>query len=147
MPVEIHHHTIDQDTRLAGERWGNRVGREVTNAAKRRAPVDEGTLRASIDYTLEWAPDSVHVTVGSPLDYAEYWHTGTGIYGPHGTPIVPVTRQALKFRWEPTAPGAKKQLPKEKRGWYFAKSVKGIEPNPFLIDALKDVMGTIDLLR
>ncbi|QDB74806.1 HK97 gp10 family protein [Gordonia phage Portcullis] len=147
MPVDIHHHTIEQDNRAAAERWGNRLGRRVTNAAKRRAPVDEGTLRASIDYTLEWSAGSCHITIGSPLDYAEYFHTGTGIYGPKATPIVPVTRKALKFRWEPTGPGAKKKLPKEQRGWFFATSVKGIEPDPFLIDALKEVMGVIDTLR
>lgn len=160
MPVDIHHHTIDADCQRAAERWGNRVGRRVTNNAKRRCPVDEGTLWASIDYTLEWSAGSVHVTVGSPLDYAEYFHTGTGIYGPHKTPIVPVTRKALKFKWEPTTvsltrnnkPGRtglknKKQLPKERRDIYFRASVKGMPPDPFLIEALQDVMGVIERLR
>lgn len=147
MPVEIHQHTIDADARRAAERWGNRVGRRVTNAAQKRAPVDEGTLRSSISYTLEWSIDMCHITIGSPLDYAEYFHTGTGIYGPKGTPIVPVTRKALKFRWEPTAAGAKKKRPVEKRDWTFARSVKGMPANPFLINALIETMGAIERLR
>lgn len=147
MPVDIHHHNIDADMARYSEQWGVEIGEAIVSAGKERCPVDEGTLRASLDYSLEWGPDSMHVTVGSPLEYAEYIHTGTGVYGPRGTPIVPVTRKALKFRWEPTGPGASKRLPKERRGWYFAKSVKGIEPNPFLVDALRDVMGAIDVLR
>lgn len=124
----------------AGRRWAERLGAEVVNEAKNRAPVDEGTLRASITHVTTVDSGSAKVVVGSPLDYAEYLHTGTGIYGPKGTPIVPVTRQALKFKWD--GPGGATRS-KDKRGYVFAKSVKGIEPNPFLADALIAVMGNI----
>lgn len=138
--VDLHQSTIDAATAAAGQRWGHRIGRRVTNAAKAHCPVDEGRLRASIDYTVDTSTSGrTVVTVGSPLDYAEYFHTGTGIHGPKGTPIVPVSRKALKFRY--AGPGGSAAVAKERRGWVFAKSVKGIEPNPFLIDGLRDVLG------
>lgn len=144
--VERHQHTIDTQTRQAGLRWAHRVGQRVVAEAKDRCPVDEGTLRASIDYTAHLQGSSVTVTVGSPLNYAEYLHTGTGIYGPKGTPIVPVTKKALKFKWEPTG-GGRPTKSKDKRGIVFAKSVKGTPANPFLIDALQAVMGALKSVR
>lgn len=143
--VTLHHATIEREKTAAGLRWGHRVGRRVTNAAKQRCPVDEGRLRASIDYTVDAGPGKTTVTVGSPLDYAEYFHTGTGIYGPRGTPIVPVTAKALKFRY--SGPSGARALPKERRGWVFAKSVKGMKPKPFLIEGLHDVMGALTRRR
>ncbi|QRY62755.1 HK97 gp10 family phage protein [Gordonia sp. PDNC005] len=124
----------------AGRRWAHRVGNDVVNAAKVNCPVDEGTLRASITYVTRISSTGAKVIVGSPLPYAEYFHTGTGIYGPRGTPIVPVTKKALKFKWD--GPGGATRS-KDKRGYVFAKSVKGIRPNPFLADALADVMGDV----
>lgn len=147
MPVEIHRSTIDAATSQAARRWAERVGNRVVNEAKKRCPVDEGALRISITHVTTIDSDRAKIVIGSPLDYAEYVHTGTGIYGPKGTPIVPTKRQALKFRWEPTTGGAKKKLPVEKRGWTFAKSVKGMEPKPFLAEALTAVMGTITRTR
>lgn len=78
--------------------------------------------------------------IGSPLAYAEYFHRGTGIYGPHGTPIVPVSKKVLKFRSRGNQTGS---LPKERGTWVFARSVKGMPADPFLSDALARVMGTI----
>lgn len=144
--VERHQQNIDEQTAAAAARWAHRVGQAVTAEAKLRCPVDEGTLRASIDYTALIERRQATVVIGTPLPYAEYFHTGTGIYGPKGTPIVPVTKKALKFRWEPTD-GAPKTKSKDKRGWYFAKSVKGMPANPFLIDALAAVMGRLRTRR
>ena len=69
-------------------------------------------------------------------------HEGTGIYGPHATPIVPVDKKALKFRWEPTD-GGRPTKSKDKRAFYFFASVKGQPAQPFLADALRAVMGAI----
>ncbi len=138
--VEIHRANMQQATRQAAARWAHRVGTRVTAEAKQRCPVDEGTLRASITHVVEVGDGHAKVTVGSPLPYAEYFHTGTGIYGPHATPIVPVQAKALKFRWD--GPGGAVRS-KDKRGWNFARSVKGMRPNPFLADALEAVMGRI----
>ena len=97
--------------------------------------------------TLTGSVAIVHPQVGtirskarSPLPYAEYVHEGTGIYGPKGTPIVPVTKKALKFKWD--GPGGAVRS-KDKRGYVFAKSVKGQKANPFLARALRTVMGVV----
>lgn len=141
--VRINHGQIARDKARLGEEWGDRVGRRVQNAARRRAPVDEGTLRNSIEYVVTVGPNSTHVTIGSPLPYARYIHEGTGIYGPQGTPIVPVTREVLKFQVKGS--GGKRRG--RSAPWVFAKSVKGVRPNPFMVDALIEVMGRVERLR
>ena len=143
MTVRINSSNIAADKSRLGQQWGHRVGRRVQNAGRRRAPVDEGTLRNSIEYVVDVRPASTHVTVGSPLPYARYIHEGTGIYGPKGTPITPVTRQVLKFQVK----GSTGKRRGKDAQWVFAKSVKGIKPNPFLVDALVDVMGQVNRLR
>jgi hypothetical protein len=115
------------------------------NAAKVRCPVDEGRLRSSIGFAVNVLPNQVRVRVGSALEYARYVHEGTGIYGPKRTPIVPVTAKALKFepgrRMGPLPRGGRNAARGRRGGPVFAASVKGSPPNPFLSDALEDVMG------
>ncbi|QGJ95812.1 tail completion or Neck1 protein [Gordonia phage EMoore] len=143
MTVRINSGNIARDKARIGERWGDRVGRRVQNAARRRAPVDSGALRNSIEYVVTVGPNRTHVKIGSPLPYARYIHEGTGIYGPQGTPIVPTTRQVLKFQVK----GSSGRRRGRDAPWVFAKSVKGVKPNPFLVDALVEVMGRVDRLR
>lgn len=135
--VGVNRSGIDAAMRAAGQQWGDRVGRRVVTAAKERCPVDEGRLKTSIEYTTKVTNERVTVTVGSPLPYAVYVHEGTGVHGPKGVPIVPKTRQFMKFRYDGKA--AVGTTPVEKRGWVFAKSVQGQKPNPFLVNALRDV--------
>ncbi len=56
----------------------------------------------------------VFITDAAP--YAEYVYRGTGIYGPHGRPIVPASKKALY------GPGLAHPF----------RSVKGQRPNPFI---------------
>ena len=139
--AEIHRDNIAADQRRAALAWGNRLGNRIVNHARREAPVDEGGLRASIAHVVIPQAGGVRVVVGSELPYAEYVHEGTGIYGPHGTPIVPVTKKALKFR------ASMKHLPKRpakgKRPFVIVRSVKGSPPNPYLARALVKVLGPI----
>lgn len=151
--VNINRANIERDQARIGRIWGDRIGERIQTAARERAPVDEGTLRTSIVYVLVPGPGGrMHVVIGSPLPYARYIHEGTGIYGPHGTPIVPTRLKSatggpphLKFK--PSGAGLGVSLPPGMRGFVFAKSVKGIKPNPFMVDALADVMGQIERLR
>lgn len=129
--VQLHRAEYQQVTQAAARRWADRVGHDVVNEAKRRCPVDQGALRSSITHVSSVDTSTAKVVVGSPLPYAEYVHRGTGIHGPHGTPIVPVTRRFLKFK------------PKGQRGYIFRRSVAGQRPQPFLADALEHVMGVI----
>jgi len=90
-----------------------------------RAPrrVDTGKLISSIQIRIFMFRGYPAVRVGSDLDYAIYVHEGTGIYGPRHHLILPKHGKFLVF--------------KGKDGHtVFARSVKGMPPNPFLADAL-----------
>lgn len=86
--------------------------------------VDTGLLRASIAVQLRRGPKGLVVRIGTNVYYAPMVHNGTGIYGPKGQPIVPKTARYL--RWQP----------KGATGFVYAKSVKGMKGNPFLVAAL-----------
>lgn len=128
----------------AAVKWADDMGRRVVAAAKDRAPVDEGRLRASITHTVEVGPTSVVLRVGSPLPYARYVEEGTGIHGPKHARIYPKTKQALKFKagrqMGPLRQGQKRAA-KTKRPFVIVRSVAGSPPNPFLKDALASVFG------
>ena len=57
-------------------------------------------------------------------------HEGTGRYGPRGTDIVPVRREAL--RW----PAGGRALSRSSGGYVFATRSRGMRPHPFLWDAV-----------
>lgn len=115
------------------------ITRRVENAARQRAPVDEGTLRASLDHAILVTRGRVIGRVGSGLVYARYQHEGTGIYGPRGRPITPKRGRFLVFEAKgPAGPlprGARRPAPGS-RGLVFARQVRGTPKNPFLLDAL-----------
>ncbi len=113
---------VDPDGPVAEELM--RRGRNVAFYARKYAPVDTGRLRASITTELVQYAGSIAVIVGTNVNYAMYQHEGTGIYGPHGTPIVPVRARALRFR------------PRGSTDFVFAKSVRGTPPTFFLRRAL-----------
>lgn len=128
----------------AGMQWGNRVGRAVVNAMADRCPVDEARLRSSLTHTVSLTSTGVELRIGSPLDYAVYVVKGTGIYGPRQAPIYPVRAQALKFP-TPRVKGplrvGEKHPTGKKRGFVFAKHVKGRPPNLFMIAGFEAVLG------
>jgi hypothetical protein len=101
-----------------------RRGHNVESLAKKYAPVNTGRLRASINTRLVTYAGNLAVLVGTNVNYAMYQHEGTGIYGPHGTPIVPVRAKFLKF------------IPKYGTTYVYARSVRGSPPTFFLKRAL-----------
>lgn len=107
------------------------VTTEVANAARRRCPVDNGALRASIRTQVSHRGGEVVGEVYSDLEYAAYVHQGTGIYGPSHRPIRPVRARVLS--WEQAGVGR-----------VFAREVRGSRAQPFLADALAEVVGHID---
>jgi hypothetical protein len=126
--VELHRHNIAALlTGPAGPvvRRMATYGRRTVNDAKRTAPVDKGTYRASLQYVIEVRGNAVILRVGSDLHYARYIAEGTGIYGPKHRPIRPVHRKFLKFK------------PKGSKRYVFARQVKGSPPNPHLAEALR----------
>lgn len=64
------------------------------------------------------------ITVGSPLPLAWWIEKGTGVYGPHHTPIVPISSTMLVF-------------PGNRGGMVFAKTVQGQPARPFLKQSLE----------
>jgi hypothetical protein len=101
-----------------------RLTLRVQSGAKRRAPVRKGRLRSSINAEMHPGPMG---RVSTHVSYAQYIMRGTGVYGPRHAPIVPKRAKFLKFK------------PKGKSKFVYARSVKGIKPNPFLKNALNDI--------
>jgi phage gpG-like protein len=85
--------------------------------------VDTGLLRASVAVELR-RRETLVVRIGTNVEYAIFVHDGTGLYGPKHRRIVPRTKRYLRFR------------PKGTKRFIYTKSVKGMRPNPFLVDAL-----------
>jgi hypothetical protein len=84
-------------------------------------PVDTGRLRNSLGINIH--PDG-SIRVGSNEKYALWVEEGTGIYGPHHSPIIPRHTHFLVFK------------PKGSSVYVFAKSVKGRPATPYLRPAL-----------
>lgn len=104
-----------------------RRGKRVEAAAKRLCPVDSGRLRSSIDTELRGSSAGPVARIGTNVEYAEAVHNGTGIYGPKGAPIRPKRKKVLMFKVGGEV--------------VFARSVKGMKPRPFLVNALPAAKG------
>lgn len=108
-------------------------GKRVEAAAKmnlEKSPrrVDTGELKYSINTQLLSGGGKLAVRVGTNVFYAIFVHDGTGIYGPTGTPIKPKLKKVMVW----TNSKGKK---------VFAYQVAGIEPNPFLANAVNAAKG------
>jgi hypothetical protein len=111
-----------------------RRGKRVEAAAKVRISghpkrVDSGRLRDSIKAVPIRKRGAPGARIGTKVKYAMLVHDGTGIYGPRGMRIRPKTKKYLRF------------IPKGGNRFVFARSVKGMRPNPFLRDALVAARG------
>jgi len=113
-----------------------RRGLRVESQAKRNLGgvdgpkrVDTGRLRASIATQLITIRGWPAVRVGTNVTYAMWVHDGTGVYGPRGVPIRPVRAKVLRF------------VPRGQSTVVYARQVKGMVPNRFLVNALKAARG------
>lgn len=113
-----------------------RRGLRVESQAKRNLGgvdgpkrVDTGRLRASIATQLVTIRGWPAVRVGTNVGYAIWVHDGTGIFGPRHTPILPVRAKRLRF------------VPRGQSKPVYARQVKGMEPNRFLLNALPAARG------
>lgn len=102
-----------------------RVTAQMAQASQQNAPYKTGNLRRSIHAEVA----SLGGLTGKVIQdsgvgkYGEWVHNGTGIYGPKGTPIVPVNKKVLAW--------------KTKGGMVFAKSVKGMKARPYMKQAFE----------
>ncbi|HLR97592.1 MAG TPA: hypothetical protein VK053_23935 [Jiangellaceae bacterium] len=115
------------DPRTPTYRQMNRIGRAVQSTAAQLAPVDTGRLRQSGDTDMRPGRGSLVARVGFSARHALWVHEGTGIYGPRRAPIVPRRAQVLAWR--------------DRGGWRYARSVRGMRPRPFLRRATRLVTG------
>lgn len=65
----------------------------------------------------------------------ELHHEGTGRHGPTGQDIVPVRRQALRWR------GGRGVASPNGAGYVFAKRSQGIRPNPWIAEAIAETVA------
>lgn len=86
--------------------------------------IDTGRLRASIATQVVHRNGAPAVIVGTNVNYAILVHEGTGIYGPRHAPIRPRRAKRLRFK------------PKGSRRFVYARQVRGMAPNRFLVNAL-----------
>lgn len=93
----------------------------VENDAVRNCPVDDGILKASLNYDV--AQDGSNGIVGTNVEYAPYVHEGTGIYAKGGN--------GRQTPWTYKTPDGKYH------------TTEGQKPNPFLQDSLDTNMSNI----
>jgi hypothetical protein len=118
-------------------------GNLVRNEAARNTPVDTGQHRASLEVTQARVGNYIVTRVGSPLDTFIYLEKGTGLFGPKGQVIRPVSKKVLRFKAGrfigPLPRGQRGRSPEKRGGWIFAKYVKGSPRHDMLVNALKDM--------
>lgn len=104
----------------------NDVVLKVVAEAKKNCPVDQGPLRANIDYDIKETRDFINAKVGNNLEYAPYVHQGTGRYAVNG--------DGRKTPWVYTV----------KSGKYKGTHVTvGQKPQPYLLETMKKVKKTL----
>lgn len=110
--------------------------RRTANSARIEAPADTGHLRSSIQDQVFVQGLRVVGRVWTPLAYGLYQHQGTGVYAGRG-PIRPRNGQYLVFKPKNMGPVRAGGGSSRHGGYVFAKQVKGVPPNPFLLRALE----------
>lgn len=95
-------------------------------ALKVEARAKELCTSATVRPTIRSGVNQHGAWVGSDHELALWLENGTGVYGPHHSPIVPTSSTVLVF---PSRRGGK--------GFVFAKSVRGQKAKPFLEPALQ----------
>lgn len=143
--VKLNHAEIS--ALLTTRTW--QIGNKVQHRAQMRSPRESGRLAASIYLVVRHVPGVVFAEIGTRVKYGLYQHEGTGIYAGRGY-IKPKTRTIMRFRPGRATgplPQGQEHPARSARPWVYAKRVKGVPPNPFLTDALNDVVGTAARIR
>jgi len=100
------------------------IGEEFVRRARERAPRRTGALADGVEYQVNDGPAGPQVTVTCAEDYGRYQDEGTGVYGPLGVPIVPVTASVLAWDGQD--------------GVVFAMSSRGSRPTHWWSDTIKE---------
>ncbi len=116
------------------------VGRDILRrvlAVEARAvvlcPVDEGRLRASLDHEITHDAEGLVGRVGTNVSYALEVERGTGLFEETVPGVAPSSSRGRRIT--ATTPGGVLRF--EVNGeTVFARSIKGMRPQPFLRPAL-----------
>lgn len=107
---------LERALRDRGRELAERIGKSFVNTAQGLAPRKTGAGADSIEVvSVDEAATGFTARIEVGEIYMRYQNEGTGIYGPDGTPIVPVSAKVLVFD-SPIL------------GLTFAPSVRGTEP-------------------
>jgi hypothetical protein len=108
-------------------RYLQTLGRDIVAVARAEAPVNTGRLRAAIEARIVGSGRGVRLQVGNwTPTYAWYQHQGTA--GGGTGYIYPRRAKFLRF---------------EKGGRViYAKRVRGVRPNPYLLRAVQRVIAS-----
>lgn len=107
---------------VRGLRVESKAKVELSTGPPRR--VDTGRLRASLSTRRIRILGLRGARVGTNVSYGLLVHNGTGLFGPRRAPIRPRRATVLVF------------VPRGETNPVFARSVRGMEPNPYLRNAL-----------
>jgi hypothetical protein len=135
--------------KLHDDRWSreplrvalNKVGRMGETDSKRRAPVDDGRLKAGITHQVDNQPLMMSVDIGvigsvGELPYAKYMEYGTGLT--HDHPNWPRRRHtvhpSMLANWGPV----KQKLVKAGAAAFFINRRGGLKPRRYLRGMLED---------
>ena len=110
-----------------GEKIVNNVATDLLSNVKRESPVDHGRLQGS--WTI-FKDEPTQATIGTSANYAEYVNSGTGIYGPHKTPIVHPTI-GEKFAFQVNGK------------MVYTNIIKGIKPSRFVEKSMERTSNRI----
>lgn len=120
-------------------------GLDVEREAKQHAPVRFNRLRSSIHTRVIQAGDRIVAYIGTNVHYAPYVEFGTGLYGPRKRVIRPKRAKVLSWvtrgrgAYVTTRTGRTRYASAPPGQRVFARSVRGMRPQPYLIPALKRV--------
>ena len=122
-------------------------GEQVRGIATATAPRDSGLLAGSHSVRIGVAPGFAFSEITANTNYALFVMRGTGIYGPRGRVIKAKKGKVFAFEGRgghgPVTRGGSRQS----GGLIFAKSIKGTPANPYLEEALHDVMDGVNGVR
>jgi hypothetical protein len=119
------------------------IGRRVHRFAQAFAPRESGRLASSIFVVVGQLPHAVYADIGTPLNYGLYQHEGTGIYAGRGM-IRARAGRVMRFRPGRSTgplPRGVEHPERQARPWAYAMAVKGVPPNPYLVQALSAALG------
>ena len=117
----------------------NLTGQGMIRELKRISPVDHGVLRSWF-----FASQSQNeINIQTPAKYAKFVNDGTGIYGPHKTPIIHPTI-GKKFAFQVNGQMVYTRVIRGQQGQHFVeKSIEATKQRigEYFMIAIREVLG------